>query len=199
LVYQRPQYDSLISDNDPGNTHTLTIPDVLANASVPTYYIFGIIDYTNPDFPDGNMITALSIQINGTSSVTNLSKTDWGYFGNAIRDVLLFFFYPQQDAINQLVSAKDDLLAKAPFGYFNSAQTSLNDLSYVATSSPSGNMLIKFKSTATTTLKLLDLSQTNTLVGSGSMGLIRNLAKYGLYLFFLVYLFLRIAHLFAPN
>ncbi len=125
------QFDELISQNDPDNTRTLTVPDILASKNVPTYYIFGIMDYTNPNYPDGHLVVALSIAINASSTLTNLHPTDWGFFGNLARDI----FLPTANTKQKLIDLKDNLMGKWLFGYikdnidtvYNSYQAVLQD------------------------------------------------------------------------
>lgn len=117
------QFDELISENDPDNKRTLTVPDILANNDVPTYYIFGIMDYNNPRYPDGHMIVGLSIAINASSTLTNLQKSDWGFFGNLARDI----FLPTADTKQKLIDLKDNLMGKWLFGYIQDNLNTIHD------------------------------------------------------------------------
>jgi hypothetical protein len=66
---------------------------------------------------------------------------DFGLLGNMFRDVIVWLFYPSQDALNQFGNLYDTIKAKPPIGYFTAVQSELGYLG-------AGSASITFDTTA---------------------------------------------------
>lgn len=138
--------------------------------------------------------SAVSVNPFGSPPDTATS-TDFGILGNFFRDVLVWLFYPT-NGLDYFTSVKNNLMLKAPFAYYTSAKTILEGLSISNGTSPSLSIDV---AGIGNDLKILNFSDTTTYAGQTAMTMFRNLIKYGLYLFLLIYYFFRIIHIFKAE
>jgi len=125
------------------------------------------------------------------SSTLTACSDEQGFLAESSCQMFTFLFVPNADSITNLTSKRSELLAKAPFGYFTLAKTKWDSLSVSATGTPA--VEVAFMSSS---LPLLDFAETESMVGSISMDLIRDVVKWALWFGFLGYLVFRIMGLF---
>ncbi len=137
----------------------------------------------------------------GTSTIpTDLDFTDedFGLLGNYFRDVIVWAFYPSQTSLNSFLGVRDDLMLKAPFGYYTEAKSIFSDITVFSGDTPSLDVDIDFGN-GDEPFAVLSFSGLETMIGSGSMTMLRNLMKYALYIFLLFYFYIRITSIFKSN
>lgn len=76
-----------------------------------------------------------------SSASYGFTDKDFGLLGNMFRDVIVWLFYPSQDALNQFGNLYDTIKAKPPIGYFTAVQSELGYLG-------AGSASITFDTTA---------------------------------------------------
>jgi hypothetical protein len=76
-----------------------------------------------------------------SSASYGFTDKDFGLLGNMFRDVIVWLFYPSQDALSQFGNLYDTIKAKPPIGYFTAVQSELGYLG-------AGSASITFDTTA---------------------------------------------------
>lgn len=100
------------------------------------------------------------------------SGTDFGLFGNMIRDMFLWLFVPPATVQDGIGAYIDDVKLRVPFGYFAQVSSTLTGLGEETTTS---SQIILYASSTTSTLSavVFDPTQLGTVIPSGVQSLVR--------------------------
>jgi hypothetical protein len=189
--------------------------DILANAtSYPQFLIHHTFEIGTPYYVQ--LTFSSSSQIIATSSIITFNSSrieptpfispsipattteaflgecsSFGWPMNWLCDVYNFLFIPNATVLNNFMNAKDDFLYQAPAGYLTLFIDEWNDISISSSSTPSITMQVDFGN-GLTDIKIFDM----TLLPENLRILIHTFCTWGLWIFFLIYLYWNIKGLF---
>jgi len=149
-------------------------------------------DDTWQDFIDSNFATTTPTSTEGSILTESCD--------NVFCKVLTFLFITNPFVVNEHVgpvsawSSINDLVDvmrnKVPFSYFFSLKEKIENISLTATNSPVLSISVDI-GTSTMNGKILDFSETENLIGSDTMDMIREYSSYAIWILFVGYIIFR--------
>lgn len=116
------------------------------------------------------------------------SGTDFGLFGNMLRDLLLWVFVPSDSVLSGVGNYMDDLKLRVPFGYFASVSSTFEGIGDDTTTS---TQIILYASSTTSTLSavIFDPVQLQATIPPGILSLIKTLAGVAMWAMLFLFVF----------
>lgn len=109
----------------------------------------------------------------------SFTDTDFGYFGNMFRDVVVYLFFPSQANLNyQFTSIQTMASNKIPFAYYYALKTEFIAGSSALTTGAMPTISLTSPFDSETTMTFLDFGATKTLLGDTQWNLMRTIMGY---------------------
>lgn len=115
------------------------------------------------------------------------SGTDFGLFGNMVRDVLMWLFVPSQNVWNGIDNYKSDLMTRVPFGWFSQVSSTFSGLDSDTTTS---TVISWHASTSMVneTVTIFDPQEIEATIPENIRNFIKAIAGVALWTFLFVYI-----------
>jgi hypothetical protein len=117
-------------------------------------------------------------------STSSALGTDFGYFGNLLRDLFLWLFAPNQSAMNSLQSLKANAMTRVPWGWWTQISTGFGSVSSTQAATTTVLSMEVPHGNTTTTVTIFDIHSVLALIPSSLLFLIRTIGGVAIWALF---------------